>query len=102
MKYANLLGYTDVEPYEVIRAISDKTIEVRAMRAELDPTWKPDFHIGGFCAHCSNQNSQRWNITSDPDGHVLRLRLAKNGHWKHKGLEFHLADAPRKFHDYNF
>ena len=30
-KFANLKYWTDVEPYEVVRVISDKTVEVRLM-----------------------------------------------------------------------
>jgi hypothetical protein len=36
MNYANHYMYSDVEPYEVIRVVSEKTIEIRAMKAERD------------------------------------------------------------------
>ena len=36
MNYANHYGYSDVTPYEVVKVISDKTIEVREMDAERD------------------------------------------------------------------
>ena len=36
MNYANHYMYTDVEPYEVVRVVSEKTIEIRAMKAERD------------------------------------------------------------------
>ena len=39
--YANKYGYSDVYPYEIVRVISAKTIEVREMDAERDPNWKP-------------------------------------------------------------
>jgi hypothetical protein len=101
-QYANRHGYTDVTPFEVVRVISDKTIEVREMDAELDPTWKPEFHIGGFSAHCSNQREQRWNITSNPGNPVVRIRLGKKG-WKSAcGSRFSLNDKPIHFYDYNF
>jgi hypothetical protein len=29
LNYANHCGYSDVTPYEVVRVVSDKTIEVR-------------------------------------------------------------------------
>jgi hypothetical protein len=102
MNYANHCMYSDVDPYEVVRVISDKTIEIRAMKAERDDSAKLDFHVGGFSAHCSNQNQQKWIITSDETAPVKRIRLGKRG-WKDAhGCRYNLADKPRKFHDYNF
>lgn len=102
MQYANMYGYSDVEPYEVVRRISDKTIEVREMDAERDDSVKLEFHVGGFAAHCSNQREQKWHITSNPDNRVIRIRLGKNG-WKDAhGRKFNLSDKPVKFYDYNF
>jgi hypothetical protein len=80
-KYANHYGYSDVNPFEVVRVISDKTIEVREMDAERDDSVKMDFHVGGFFAHCSNQRDQKWFIKSDETAPVVRIRLGKNG-WK--------------------
>ena len=34
LKYANQYGYSDVNPYEVVREVSGKTLEVRAMEVE--------------------------------------------------------------------
>lgn len=102
MKYANHLGYSDVTPYEVIRVVSDKTIEIREMNAERDESVKLEFHVGGFSAHCSNQRDQKWIITSDESAPVIRIRLGKQG-WKDKhGRKFGLSDQPKKFYDYNF
>jgi hypothetical protein len=64
LKYANRYGYTDVEPYEIVRVISDLTVEVRAMRAERDESVKLNHIPGGFFAHCSNQRDQKWFDTA--------------------------------------
>lgn len=101
-QFANHYGYSDVNPYEVVRIISDKTIEVREMDAKLDDSVKLKFHVGGFAAHCSNQCDQRWNISSNPSNQVVRIRLGKQG-WKDAhGRRFKLNDRPVKFYDYNF
>ena len=103
MKYANHHGYSDVNPFEVVKVISDKTIEVREMNAERDDSVKMEFHVGGFSAHCSNQRDQKWFITSDESAPVIRVRLSKNRGWQDKhGRRFILADSPLKFYDYNF
>ena len=103
MKYANHLGYSDVNTFEVVNVVSDKTIEVREMNTVRDDSIKLEFHVGGFSAHCSNQRDQKWTITSDETAPVIRIRLSKNKGWKDKyGRRFQLADQPVKFYDYNF
>lgn len=37
MQYANKLGYSDINPYEVIRVVSAKCLEVREMEAVRVP-----------------------------------------------------------------
>ena len=102
MKYANHIGYSDITPYEVVRVVSNKTIEIREMKCERDESIKLEFHVGGFSAHCSNQSEQEWFITPDEESRVIRIRLGKRG-WKDAhGGRYKLADEPVKFYDYNF
>lgn len=100
--FANLHLHSDVEPFEVVRVVSPKCIELRRMRATLSPDWKPKMHAGGFAANCSNQSSQEWLYACDFDAPVIRARLRKDGEF-HSAYGRHLmAVNPRKFHDYNF
>jgi hypothetical protein len=102
MNYANFIGYSDIHPFEVVRRISDKTLEIRAMSAVIDPSWKPDFVPGGFSGTVVNQHEQRWIITKNERGTPFRIRLGKKG-WKDSGGgRYVLADQPRSFYDYNF
>jgi hypothetical protein len=101
--YFNERGWTDVAPFELVRVVSEKTVEIRGMDAVLDESWKPEFIPGGFFGHTANNSEQKWVITSNPSNLVFRIRLDKKGKWKNKyGTEYRNADAPRKFHDYNF
>lgn len=102
LNFANRIGYSDIEPFEIVRVVSDKIIDVRRMDAVLDPTWKPNIHAGGFAGHCDNQHTQRWTITSNENAAVIRLHKRKDGNYYYKDSKFHLEEAPRKFHDYNF
>lgn len=104
MNYANHVGYSDVNPYEIVRHVSPTTIEIRAMNAvRANPENDLGFVPGGFVGHCANQHEQKWLITSDPNALVKRIRLHKDGKWRCKhGERFVLAVAPRKFYDYNF
>ena len=102
MQYANHIGYSDVNPFEFVRKISEKTIEIRAMNADRDSSWKPDFVAGGFCGTVVNQRDQRWIISSNPDSPIVRIRLGKFG-WKDaSGRRYQLSNEPVKFYDYNF
>lgn len=103
MKYANQIGYSDINPFEIVRKISDKTMEVREMVSVRDRSVELEFIPGGFSAHCRNQGDQKWNISSDETAPVVRIRLSKNRGWQDKyGRKFSLADSPRKFYDFNF
>lgn len=98
-KYVNEYGYSDVTPHEIVRVISDTTIEIRAMRAIRDPNWKPEFVSGGFAGTVINNVEQVWIIKSDPDAPIYRIRLSKRGWGRGR---FQLANKPRHFYDYNF
>jgi len=102
-KYINYCGYSDVTPYEVVEVISDQTVVVREMDAELDPNWKMEAHVGGFAAHVVN-NGGEWIITSNPKNPTYRARWSKaKGQWQMRGgMRMRMADQPRKFYDYNF
>ena len=102
MNYANHYSYTDINPFEIVRRISDKTIEIREMAAERDESVKLEWVPGGFSAICLNDHAQKWHISSDPTAKVIRIRLGKNG-WKDKhGRQFSLSDKPKKYYDHNF
>lgn len=100
--FANLHGYSDVEPFEVVRVISDKTIEIRAMRAERDESVKLEWAVGGFAGHCVNQRDQKWVITRDESAPVIRARRRVDGYFHSPYGKHVLNDKPVKFYDYNF
>tara|TARA_R110002153_G_scaffold160783_1_gene313114 strand:- start:50 stop:415 length:366 start_codon:yes stop_codon:yes gene_type:complete len=111
--FANNYGYSDVHPNEIVRIVSDKCIEIRAMDVSENIN-KADlkFHVGGFSAHCSNQNTQDYIYTSNTKNSVKKIRLNKVGMlsatepnvaWKCKnGSHYVIEEEPCKFHDYNF
>ena len=103
-KFANNHGYSDVTPYEIVREVSTKTIEIRRMDSERDESFELKFHVGGFSANCSNQNDQRWFITSNEENAVIRIRYSKaNDVWQDaSGSRYLLSEKPTKFYDYNF
>jgi hypothetical protein len=101
-KYANLVLHTDVEPFEIVRVISDKTIEIRRMDSELDKSWNAEIDVCGFVGHCTNNDTQKWIIKSNKDNMVVRARLRKDGRFHSEYGKHCIEDAPRKHYDFNF
>ena len=104
-KYANRLGYSDIEPFEVISEPKEGVKIIRGMKVSDSPINmdKLDFHPGGFCGTYANQGAQKWQIESDPDGGTMTIRLHKNGDYKSSGGgRFRIEDTPVKFYDFNF
>ena len=101
--YANLYGCSDVKPYEVVSVSkSGKQITLRSMKFERDQTWQPEFHAGGFVAHCSNQSEQRWLIESDADGYIIKAHKRADGYFHSAYGKHRIERNPRAFYDYNF
>jgi hypothetical protein len=95
-KYCNRHGYSDIEPFEVVRVISHRKIEVRMMEAKLITA--PIQHVGGFCAHTEN-DTQEWECISVPENCIREITLTKKG-WGQG--EYRMSKEPRNFYDYNF
>lgn len=102
MNYANLMGYSDIVPFEIVRTVSDKTIEIREMKPTLVEGWKPDIAVGSFFGRCLNNSTQEYTYESQPDSPVVRARLQKDGKWKSIHGYHVLSDKPKRFYDYNF
>jgi hypothetical protein len=101
--YANLISYSDVAPYEVLSiSKSGKQITVRAMRAERDPSWKPEIVPGGFLGHYVNQSEQRWIISTDEDREPMKAHKRADGYFWSAFGKHRIEAQPRAFYDYNF
>ena len=103
-KYANNHMYTDVAPYEVIRKISDITVEVRAMDY-TQVKFPKDAHNGGFaCYYADNRSGQDYEYSSNDENQIIRIRWSKARHrWQDSdGRRFVMSDEPYRFYDYNF
>lgn len=100
--HANFHGYSDKHPYEIVKVVSPRTLEVRLVDAELDPSWKPEIIKGGFCGHTVNNHSQKWLYNANTNNPTIRIRRRKDGYYYSATGRHALATAPSKFHDYNF
>lgn len=104
VKYANHMGWTDCSPFEILK-VTAKTLTLRRMKVEPDPTWKPEVILGGFVGHTVNNYDQRWIITQDESELVVKAHLRKEGrHYRYysKLGRHSLSTSPLYFYDYNF
>lgn len=101
--HASRYGYSDVHAYEIVKVISDKTIEVRKMDTKHDISHLKQY-AGGFGGHVEDQRNQKVTYTSNPDAEVIRIRRKKNNpeQWSNNGDRFGLTEKPYAFYDYNF
>ena len=91
--YFERIGYSDIEPYEAINKISEKTIEIRKMDYNLIKHEELKSISGGFLSHCFNQNEPMWEITSNENNKVFRIRFHKDGSWRDKdGNRYRIMD----------
>jgi len=103
--FANLHGWSDIHPFEVIKVNTPNKLTIRPMNhSELLNKDELVFHAGGFSAHCSNQNVQRYTYSSNPEAGTLAIRYSKaKRRWQDAdGNIYVLADKPKYFYDFNF
>lgn len=100
--YANQMGWSDVEPYEVVEVRTPNKVMIRRMESEMTKAPKL-IGTGGFAAHFDN-HTQEWEITSNESYPVVAIRWSKaKKHWYDKyGQRYRMSDTAVKFYDNNF
>lgn len=85
----------------VIRVTKSMVI-VQRDKATLDQNFKPEFEIGGFAAHCTNQNEQSYSYRPDPDGEIYKFHWSKKYRRYGQPGNLTLSKGRHEFYDYNF
>ena len=101
-EFANLCGYSDVEPYEVVETRTPNKVMIRFMDSEMLTPAKC-VAIGGFVGHFDNY-TQTWENSSNEEYPLVAIRWSKaKGYWFDKyGRRFSMSDKAVKFYDNNF
>ena len=83
---------------------SDKHACTVIAKTALDPNFKPEFIVGGFAAHCTNQNEQKWTYERDPNGEITKCYWSeKLGRYTTGGDQsVRISPGRHEFYDYNF
>ncbi len=86
-------------PYEIVRHVSDKTIEIRKMWAERDSS----VQVPSECRDIlRNWKGQNWKTRSQPDVPTIRIRRHKDGQWYDAdGGWYKFHDEPVSFYNFN-
>lgn len=81
-----------------------KTLTLRRDKAKLKDSWKPEFVVGGFSAHCTNNEEQEWEYEPDPDGELFKAHWSeKRGGWQSGSDGSCIVIRGRhEYYDYNF
>lgn len=95
--------YSDRHAYTVI-AKTAKTITIQRDKATLDPNFKPQWEVGGFAGHCTNQDEQKWTYERNPNGEIKKCYWSERlGRYTTGGDQsIRISPGRREFYDYNF
>lgn len=80
------------------------TITLQYDKATIDPDFKPEFIVGGFAAHCTNQEEQSYTYERNPEGAIETYRWSKkNARYQGGGDgSIKVIKGRHEFYDYNF
>lgn len=97
---ATVCYWTDRHACTIVKR-TPKTLTLRRCKATLSDDFKPDFVVGGFIAHCTNNGAQKWEYEEDEDGEIYKA------HWSEKKKSFfvhglRVVSGRHEFYDYNF
>lgn len=93
--------YTDRHAATVIKKTAT-TVTVRRDKAILDPNFKPEWVVGGFAGHCTNQEEQSYTYEEDPEGCVYTFRWSNKYGRYGQPNDLTLSKGRHEFYDYNF
>lgn len=82
--------YTDITPYELVRVVTDKTVEIRELDHKV--IWRDQ-----------NDEGQIGEYKSNPSKPIIRIRAKKRGYgWSRGGAVFYPVGSPFGYYDYKF
>lgn len=98
---ATVCLYTDRYACTIIK-VTKQTVTVRRDKATLSEDFKPEFIIGGFAAHCTNNNEQSWTYEPDENGTLYTIHWSKKYNSYGQPGNLRLIKGRSEFYDYNF
>lgn len=94
--------YSDQHACTVIKR-TKTTMIVQRDKATLSGDFRPEFEIGGFLAHCTNNSQQEYTYEADPNGQIYKCYWSeKYGRWQTGNGTIEVIPGRHEFYDYNF
>jgi hypothetical protein len=95
--------YSDSHAYTVIKRTA-KSITCQRDIATRNPDFKPEFVIGGFVGHCTNQDKQTYTYERDTTGSIDTFRWSEKHGCFQGGSDgsIKIINGRYEFYDYNF
>lgn len=94
--------WSDAHAGTVVK-VTKTSVTVQRDIATLDPSWKPEFIVGGFAGHCTNQSTQKYNYETNPNGELTTFRWSKvYQQYRISKTGLSLSKGRHEFYDYNF
>lgn len=106
--YYTEIGYSQTYVWVEVKRTA-KTVTVAPVEVTGDAEWadRAQFHLGGFAAHCANQEEQTWVFSHIDESHTRTLRVTKTNYnkgqhaWTLHGVRY-VENRARHVYDYNF
>lgn len=98
---ATINFWSDRQAATIIK-VTKCSITVQRDKAILNPNFKPEFIIGGFSAHCTNQSEQSYTYEMDETGQTYTFRWSKKHCSYGTPGNLTLSKGRHEFYDYNF
>ena len=97
--FAIMYALVDKYPYEVVKVISARTIEVRKMDSEIVRAFKPQL-VGKNRVYFYDDGTLKYEVKSNPNNEVIRIRRSKKNNtiWKKGRTTFILSEEPERHH----
>ena len=93
--------YTDRHAGTIVK-VTKSTITIRRDKATRSPDFKPEWIVGGFAAHCTNQDEQEWTYEPDENGALTTLHWSKKYNRYGQPGDLTASNGRHEFYDYNF
>lgn len=94
--------YSDAHAWTVIKK-TKTSVTIQRDNATMDPNFKPEFVVGGFAGHCTNQEKQVYTYERNENGETVTFRWSKKyNRYKNQQRGQSLIKGRKEFYDYNF
>lgn len=98
---ATVVFWSDRHAGTIVK-VTKASITIQRDKATLDPNFKPEWIVGGFAGHCTNQDEQSYSYERDENGQTYTIRWSKKYNRYGQPDNIRAIKGRYEFYDYNF